>query len=60
MKMRLTEKEINDYSRDKPLVETIKGLREEIRDLNAGAMEDKVRILDSNLNGMLVPLYQKT
>ena len=26
----LTEKEINDYSRDKPLVETIKGLREEI------------------------------
>ena len=29
----LTEKEINDYSRDKPLVETIKGLREEIRDL---------------------------
>jgi hypothetical protein len=26
----LTEKEIKDYSRDKPLVETIKGLREEI------------------------------
>ena len=26
----LTEKEINDYSHDKPLVETIKGLREEI------------------------------
>ena len=42
----LTEKEINDYSRDKPLVETIKGLREEIRDLNAGAMEDKVRIFE--------------
>ena len=35
----LTEKEINDYSRDKPLVETIKGLREEIRDLKAGAMD---------------------
>ncbi|MGA9743366.1 MAG: hypothetical protein WBQ16_02000 [Nitrososphaeraceae archaeon] len=42
----LTEKEINDYSRDKPLVETIKGLREEIRDLNAGAMGDKVRIFE--------------
>jgi transposase len=42
----LTEKEIYDYSRDKPLVETIKGLREEISDLNAGAMQDKVRILE--------------
>jgi transcriptional regulator with XRE-family HTH domain len=41
----LTEKEINDYSRDKPLVETIKGLREEIRDLKAVAILDKNRIL---------------
>jgi transcriptional regulator len=32
---RVTEKDINDYSRDKPLVETIKGLREEIKDLKA-------------------------
>jgi transcriptional regulator with XRE-family HTH domain len=42
----LTEKEINDYSRDKPLAETIKGLREEISDLNAAAGVDKVRIFD--------------
>jgi transcriptional regulator with XRE-family HTH domain len=42
----LTEKEINDYSRDKPLVETIKGLREEIRDLKGGELLDKVRILE--------------
>lgn len=41
----LTEKEINDYSRDKPLVETIKRLREEISDLKAGALMDKTRIL---------------
>ena len=33
----LTVKDINDYSRDKPLVETIKGLREEIRDLKGVA-----------------------
>jgi transcriptional regulator with XRE-family HTH domain len=44
-KNELTEKEINDYSRDKPLVETIQGLREEIRDLKAQAMLDNVRIL---------------
>jgi transcriptional regulator with XRE-family HTH domain len=42
----LTEKEINDYSRDKPLVETIKRLREEISDLKARAWMDKVRILE--------------
>ena len=42
----LTVKDINDYSRDKPLVETIKGLREEIRDLKGGAWMDKVRILE--------------
>ena len=42
----LTEKEINDYSRDKPLVETIKGLREKIRYLKGGALLDKVRILE--------------
>ncbi|MEP6576829.1 MAG: hypothetical protein ABJB85_10410 [Nitrososphaerota archaeon] len=41
----LTEKEINDYYRDKPLVETIKRLREEIRDLKAVAWMDKTRIL---------------
>ncbi len=41
----LTEKEINDYSRDKPVVETIKGLREEIRDLKAEAILDKTEIL---------------
>ena len=41
----LTEKEINDYYRDKPLVETIKGLREEIRDLKAVGFMDKTRIL---------------
>ena len=39
-------KDINDYSSDKPLVETIKGLREEISDLKAVAVEDKVRILE--------------
>ena len=38
-------KDINDYSRDKPLVETIKGLREEISDLKAGAWMDKNQIL---------------
>jgi transcriptional regulator with XRE-family HTH domain len=42
----LTVKDINDYSRDKPLVETIKRLREEISDLKGGAMLDKVRILE--------------
>ena len=41
----LTKKEINDYYRDKPLVETIKGLREEISDLKAGAWMDKTEIL---------------
>jgi transcriptional regulator with XRE-family HTH domain len=41
----LTEKEINDYSRDKPFLETIKRLREEISDLKAGALMDKTRIL---------------
>src|SRR6187549_100803 len=41
----LTEKEINEYSRDKPLLEKIKGLREEISDLNAGAWMDKTEIL---------------
>jgi hypothetical protein len=41
----VTEKEINDYSRDKPLVETIKRLREELRDLKAGAWMDKNEIL---------------
>jgi hypothetical protein len=56
----LTEKEINDYSRDKPLVETIKGLREEIRDLKGGALLDKVRILELESKWMLVVLYQKT
>jgi transcriptional regulator len=42
----LTVKDINDYSRDKPLVETIKGLREEISDLKAVAVVDKVRIFE--------------
>jgi transcriptional regulator with XRE-family HTH domain len=42
----LTVKDINDYSRDKPLVETIKGLREEISDLKDVAVVDKVRILE--------------
>jgi hypothetical protein len=41
----LTVKEINDYRRDKPLVETIKRLREEISDLKAGAFMDKNQIL---------------
>jgi transcriptional regulator with XRE-family HTH domain len=41
----LTEKEINDYYRDKPLVETIKRLREEISDLKAEAWMDKTQIL---------------
>ena len=41
----VTEKEINDYSLDKPLVETIKRLREEIRDCKAGAWMDKTQIL---------------
>ena len=40
----LTVKDVNDYSRDKPLVETIKGLREEISDLKVGATLDEVRI----------------
>jgi hypothetical protein len=42
----LTVKDINDYSRDKPLVETIKGLMEEISDLKDVAVVDKVRILE--------------
>ena len=42
----LTVKDINDYSRDKPLVEIIKGLREEISDLKDVAVVDKVRILE--------------
>jgi hypothetical protein len=41
----LTEKDINDYNRDKPLLETIIGLREEISDLKAEANLDKNRIL---------------
>ena len=49
----LTEKDINDYNRDKPLVETIRLLREE-------SILDKVRIIELKLNGMLVVLYQKT
>jgi hypothetical protein len=40
----LTEKEINDYSRDKPLVETIKRLQEEISALKAKAWKDKIQI----------------
>lgn len=40
----LTEKEINDYSRDKPLVETIKGLREEITDQWSEAMFYKTHL----------------
>ena len=56
----LTEKEINDYSHDKPLVETIKGLREEIRDLKYVGGLDKARIFSSNLNGRFVVLNQKT
>jgi transcriptional regulator with XRE-family HTH domain len=42
----LTVKDINDYSRDKPLVETIKGLREELSDLKHVAVVDKVRVLE--------------
>jgi hypothetical protein len=42
----LTEKDINDYSRDKPLVETIKGIREELSDVKGGAIQDKVRIVE--------------
>jgi hypothetical protein len=42
----LTVKDINDYYRDRPLVETIRGLREEISDLKDVAVEDKVRILE--------------
>ena len=42
----LTEKDINDYSRDKPLVETIKGLREEISDLKYVGGLDKARIFE--------------
>jgi transcriptional regulator with XRE-family HTH domain len=42
----LTEKEINDYSRDKPLVETIKRLQLEISDFKAGKWMDKIRILE--------------
>lgn len=44
-KNELTDKDINDYNRDKPLLETIVGLREEISDLKAGAILDKNRIL---------------
>ncbi|MGA8405427.1 MAG: helix-turn-helix domain-containing protein [Nitrososphaeraceae archaeon] len=51
----LTEKEINDYSRDKPLVETIEGLREEIRDLKAVALMDKNRILALEAKWVVVP-----
>ncbi|MFI5423917.1 MAG: hypothetical protein ACHQXG_03915 [Nitrososphaerales archaeon] len=40
----LTEKEINDYSRDKPLVETIKGLREEITDRWIEGISYKTRL----------------
>lgn len=40
----LTEKEINDYSRDKPLVETIKGIREEITDQWSEAMFYKTHL----------------
>lgn len=47
----LTEKNINEYSRDKPLLETIKGLREQIKDLKAGAMPDlsKIYYLEAKL-----------
>jgi hypothetical protein len=50
-------KDINDYSRDKPLVETIKGLREEISDLKVGAKHDEVRIsvLESKMMVRVVP-----
>lgn len=48
---KLTEKEINDYSRDKPLVETIKALRDEIKDLKAKAWTDKVRVLELESKG---------
>ena len=41
----LTEKDINDYCRDKPLVETIRLLREEISHLKEQAMLDYGRIL---------------
>ena len=51
----LTEKEINDYSRDKPLVETIKGLREELKDLKAVAILDKNRILALESKWVVVP-----
>lgn len=40
----LTEKHINDYCRDKPLLETIKGLMVEITDLKAGATLDQTKI----------------
>jgi len=53
----LTEKNINEYSRDKPLLETIKGLREEISDLKAGAMLDlsKIYYLETKLMVREVP-----
>jgi hypothetical protein len=53
----LTEKEINDYSRDKPLVETIKALREEDTDRWREEMfyKTQVSILEDNWGTREIP-----
>lgn len=53
----LTEKDINDYYRDKPLLETIKDLKEEITDLKTGATLDqaKIEVLEAKLMVREVP-----
>ena len=48
----LTEKNINEYSRDKPFLDTIKGLSEEIRNLKGEACLDQAKI--SNLEDKLM------
>ena len=40
----LTEKDIIEYSRDKPFLDTIKGLSEEIRNLKGEACLDQAKI----------------
>ena len=51
----LSEKDINDYCRDKPLVETIRLLREEISHLKEQAMLDYGRILTLESKWQLGP-----
>ena len=48
----LTEKDIHEYSRDKPFLDTIKALSEEIRNLKGEACLDQAKI--SNLEDKLM------